>query len=395
MALVDPAAIRNAYNTLTGGQTSRQVIDMADKIDQLYPTKMPFIVLLNRGLGKRNAHNWKIEWFTDDPFPHIDTTNGSLGIGATSIVVDNGNYWLANDVILDLANFDVARITSVATNTLTVVWATTPTAGIADGTEIVNIGSAWESGSTYGTPRSTKEVADYNYVQILREPMGMTEIQRGTKMYGGADWAYQAKKKGAEHARKLERLAWWGERKYETGGTNPYGMMRGLHQNITTNVNASFGAVTQAKLDAFLQSCREGDISMDSKMFMFTDLTVKSYISHLANTKERVRTGATVFGINVATYESPALDHPLTIISHPEFSLTTGLDKVAYIVQFHTDRLKRGIFSNNGVNLDTHIRPNVQNPGYTSRVDEWYSTQTMVVKREAMHGRLGGISDAA
>ena len=57
---------RDAYNMLTGGATSRQVIQMDDVLDILQPGSTPFLTILN-SLGKETVKNWKHEWFLVSP----------------------------------------------------------------------------------------------------------------------------------------------------------------------------------------------------------------------------------------------------------------------------------------------------------------------------------------
>jgi hypothetical protein len=263
---------------LTSGATSRQVIDMSDTIDILEPDKMPFIVFLKRGLGKRTGHNWKVEWFTDTPFPYLDTLDGSHAAGDTTITVDNPTYWQVWDTGVEMANHDVFRVASIDGSVLTVAWITTPTSGMADATQLMNTGSAYESGADYKDPKSTKETADYNYLQIFRDTVGATEVQRMTKMYGGGDWAYQVRKKANEHGRKLERAALFNERDYTTSGTHPYGVMRGMNKWISTHRNASFGSVSQKKLDDEFRAVREEDMSNATKYIVMCSLATKATI---------------------------------------------------------------------------------------------------------------------
>jgi hypothetical protein len=331
--------------------------------------------------------------------PHIDTLNGSVASNASSLVVDNVSYWQVRDTGIEAANFQCFVVTAVTTDTstLTITRVGTWSSGIADAVELINTGSAHEEGADFEEPVSTKETMQYNYLQIFRETVGMTEMQRLTKMYGGADWPYQVRKKGTEHGRKLERGAWFNERSYVTSGTHPYGTVRGIKNWISTHSNTSFGAITLKKLDDELRACAEEDQVSADKYYLFTSLAVKGIISRLAasSTTEMVKTGTKVFGINISTYNSPALDVPLNIVAHPEFTQITGMAAAGFIIRMNPSRIRYVRASGNGINLDTHIRVNVQDPGETIRVDEWYTCMGLELHWEKLHNYLDTIQEAA
>lgn len=385
MAVV--AALRDEYNTLNGGTVERQKIQLEDTIDQLEPGKAPFIVLLKGGLGARTVGNWKFHWMLDSPFPHIDAVNGTVNgctAGASvTVTVDNGDYWQVWDTFVETTSFGVFRITARSTNDLTCTVIAAPTGNaLADDTEIINTGSAYESGADFKAPRSTIETQDYSYGQIFRETVGMTEVQQMTEMAaGGGDWAYQARTLMPKFARKQERAFWFNERTYNTGGTHPYGMLRGLHRWAVQggNVNASFGAFTMKKLSDELLPLVEADQETERKPYLFTSNAVLGIISRAAQASAsyQMKQGETAFGVRITTLQTTASAEPLRIVVHPEFVQTTGLQAAGYFVMFDAKRLKYVKFSGNGVNLDTHMRVQVQDPGETIRVDEIYGMASL------------------
>lgn len=382
---------RGSYNTLTGGQTSRQVIDMAETIDQTEADKMPFLVFTKAGLGRRTAHNWKFEWFQDTPVKHIDTLNGSIASGGTTLVVDDYTLWLANDLWMDMANFDICKVsTTPTTSSVTVAWQTTPSSGVADATEFVNIGSACAEGSDYPAPRSTKETALYNYLQIQKDTVGMTEIQQATKMYGGDDWAYQAKKLMPMHARKLERQHIFGYRKLTAAadGIGYIGMSNGLKRWITTNTDTSFGTLSVSTLATVARTCREFDMSESIKLVMFTTLAVQSKISQLWNDGNQIKTGAKMAGVNITSVILPGLDYPLTIVAHPELIAISAMGDAAFVVGMLPERMKYVTMAG----LDTHMRVNLQDNDTDIRIDGLYTCSGLECHWEAMHYYLDGIT---
>lgn len=383
MAVLTAPLVRDEYNTLNLGTVERQQIQISDIIDQKEPGKMPFVVLMKRGLGKKTVANWRHNWFLDSPFPHIDTLNGTVNgctAGASvAVTVDHGEYWQVWDTFVETSSFGVFRITAISGDELTCYVVAAPSgSNMADGDEIINTGSAYESGADYKLPRSTIETQDYNYGQIFRETVGMTEVQQMTQMLaGGPDWAYQVRKLMPAHARKLERAFIFNERAYLTSGTHPAGMMRGLHRWAVAGGqgSASMGVFTVAKLDAILLALANADQETERKYYGFASKAVIAIISRicLAAGTYQITSGQNEWGVRFTSVQGAAIGQPLTLVDHPEFNQSTGLAAAMYVVAFNPERQKYVTFKGNGVNLDTHVRAQIQDPGETIRVDELYT----------------------
>ena len=389
---------RDAYNMLTGGAISRQVIQMDDVLDILQPASTPFLTILN-SLGKETVKNWKHSWLMDNPFPHIDTVNGSVAAAGTTVTPDNPSYWqiwdrfvVGGDGGANAPTYDVARITANDGTDLTVEWQTASPAALEDGIQIINIGSAFESGATYKEPKSTKETVGSNYVQIVRDSVGTTEILDATELYGGNDFAYQLRKKLNEHKRKLGRNLVWGMSDYDTDGTHPDGGMKGIKQFIVSNTNTAFGATTLVKWLTEIRTCVEVDVDL-SKLVVFTDLFTIQQLQSLGNALLQLRSGENRLGLNI--YELVgAGGRPVRFIACPEFysqGASTSFNGVAYMLSVNPSRMKRVTLPG----LDTHLRVGVQNPGYTLKVNEYYTVQGFKLKHENTHNFISGITAVA
>ncbi|MEG1997378.1 MAG: DUF5309 family protein, partial [Clostridiales bacterium] len=75
--------------------------------------------------------------------------------------------------------------------------------------------------------KSTQEMVCYNYTQIFRTPIGLSNTEKASKMYGGRDQDYQRKKAGIEHVRDIANAMYFGQRKEDTTGSTPRRTMGG------------------------------------------------------------------------------------------------------------------------------------------------------------------------
>lgn len=238
--------------------SNRRVVDMDNVIAQLEPDEAPLTTMIQK-LSSRPAKSQKVEWLADQLMPRLTTLNngGNVASGSTTFTVatGTGSYFRAGD-ILRMSNGENVKVTSVSTDTLTVVRSigAVAAATITDSTDVIKIGNASAEGATLGTIKSTKQVAWSNYCQIQRDPFGFTNTLIESDLYGGKEPEYEAKKKMIEHKRQIENTLFFGQRDLDTSGSTPIGYCGGLVDFISTNITASVGSLTQAGFETFLRS---------------------------------------------------------------------------------------------------------------------------------------------
>src|SRR5947207_6921162 len=115
-------AVSNVVRGTGNVLSSTLKLDFANQILDLEPSSMPLLVF-TKNINKERAINPDFSWFEDGGLPRFDRINNGAGYNnsATSLVVDNGAYFQADDQIYFSRTGEVARVTAVATNTLTVV----------------------------------------------------------------------------------------------------------------------------------------------------------------------------------------------------------------------------------------------------------------------------------
>lgn len=237
---------------------NRRVVDMDPVIKQLEPDDAPFTVMLSQ-VSSRPAKSQKVEWLSDQLMPRLTTLNngGAVASGATTFTVaaGTGAYFRAGD-ILRMSNGENVRVTSVSTDTLTVVRSigSVAASSITDSTDVIKIGNASAEGATLGTIKMTQQVANYNYCQIQRDPLGFTNTLINSDLYGGSEPQYEAKKKMMEHRRQIENTLFFGQRDLDTSGSTPIGYAGGLVDFISTNITTVGGNLTEAGFATFLRS---------------------------------------------------------------------------------------------------------------------------------------------
>ena len=199
--------------------TNREKLDFAEGIALLDPNKNPF-TLMTMKYKRGTTGNTKHSWLTDELIPEtdtVDTTTACVTAG-TTLWVDNGDRFAIGDIIMRTSGRETLLVTDRSSDALTVVRDYGSTSGaytalassFTDEEVITIIGNAFEDGHPLPALRSTKEIQIDNYCQPQRTPFGIGEIANASAQRGENDWAFQMRKAGIEHMRKIEYQNLWG-----------------------------------------------------------------------------------------------------------------------------------------------------------------------------------------
>lgn len=286
-----------------------RVIDMSDVIHLLDPNEAP-LTAVSMKLRTVSAINPEIKWQEDDYIPDMDQIDNGAGYaaGATSLVVDNGDYFRAGDVVLVLRTAEVMLVTAVdtGTDTLTVTRSvgTTAAAALVDDDELVIIGNANVENSTSRTVVTALKVSQNNFCQIFRWEFGASGTLQSSELYGGDDLAYQQRKAGKEFRIQMERAYVWGEKAEDTSGNTPRRYCGGIIERIgSSNITtATGGNLDISTMEAFL---RDGFRYGPARKMLFASRLVVSILSEIADAKLESRPTDKTFPLALTEYVSP------------------------------------------------------------------------------------------
>ena len=378
--------IDNARSTSTILQDMRKV-DMLD-VSLLNPNKSPLIALMTR-LNKRVAINPEYKHIERDIAPALDTLNGAVAGIDTDIVVDNGDYFNAGDVveINDGSNLEVVLVTSVSTDTLTVTRDINNDGAqdFADAVEVQIIGSARAEGADARDAKSTKGTKVTNYTQIFSDTFGVTNTEKNSEMFGGSDLAQQRKEAGITHSVKMERAALFGNKRETTDANGDRirftgGILEAIAGGDGRIVNGG-GALTESEFEGFLRTSIEND--PDATRVIFISRLVAQVISGWARDKIQTVSKDKTYGININKYISPMGD--FNLIQHP---LLTGDVYGGYAINVV---LKECLYRPLQ-NRDTQLRTNIQSKLSDKELDEYITEAGFQWKHADKHTVLKGVT---
>lgn len=339
----------------TGNVTAvRRVVDIANKIDVLEPDSAPFLTLTKK-ISKRVAINPDFKWMEEEALVKTDAVNYATGYTTTetSVVVDDGTKFRGGDVIKSVASGEQMLVSSVSTNTLTVVrgWGSTAAANIANDAVLLIVGNANAEHASKRTMKIADQTPRTNYTQIFRTPFGISRTAENSEMYGGKDLKHQRMTQLIEHEKERERAFWFGEPKEDTTGAQPVRATGGADYWISTNATNMQGTMTEAEFEGWLRTAfRYGS----KTKYLFAAPIFLSAISSWAKSALFVAPKDQTYGINIKQWLTPF--GTLNIVLQNLFAETTVYAGYAYLIDI--DGLEYRYLANSDTKLKTNIQAN-------------------------------------
>jgi hypothetical protein len=381
-----PTVITGSKDTRNITQ-NRLVIDMSSDIGLLKPDDAALLSFLKLAKNKsQTASNPKFEWMEDGLAPRWDAVNNASGIasGVTTVAVDNGTYFSANDIVKVPRTGEVLLVTAIATNDLTVIrgYGVTAAAALVDNDPLVIVGNVNEEFAGIRTMKTTGLTPMYNYTQIWRTPFGVSRTAQKTKLYGPSELSYQQMKKGVEHKKDMERSLIFGERKEDVSGSHPKRATGGALSFLTANNYDASGALTQSEFD---NNISEVVFKYGSKdKILYASARLLSVINGWALGKLMIDQEAKKFGLSVFKYVTPFGTYNIINGMHTLEGAVYG----GYGLILDPENIKYRPLEGS----DTSLRTNIQNNDADGRIDEYLTEGGLEVRNKETHAVLTGVT---
>jgi hypothetical protein len=355
--------------------TDNNVRDVDTPVYELEPNSAPLTVLMN-AMGNKAARQPKVEWLEDEAMPRITTVSAAAASGATAFGVAADIFRVGDEIKFPSLGFGLL-VTVTAAGALSGTIIGTSVAA-ATGSEAFLIGNANAEFATLREIKFTQLVTPYNYCQIVRTPLGISETEEATEHYGGPERARLRKHFGIEHARTIDDLFFGGVRSI----TSTTRTMGGITSFVTTNLIPDTGGLTRGDFESALrQAFRYGSGERLALCSPIAMSAIESYARSNTQVNDNV---ASTYGINMKTYVSGQGTVRLVMNRKWADSATLG----GYMALLDMD--------NAGVQerplRKTRLKPNVQTPSADGFQDEYISETCIQVKHERRHALITGIT---
>ena len=375
-------------------QSVRRPLDVSKDIAFYNPNANPFYLLAQES-NKRESVDPEFKCLEAQMQPVFDRINNAAGYSATAtaVIVDNGSYFKAQDLVINTRTKEIFKVSSVSSNTLTIVRGYGSTAGATmnDDDELRRIGNAFEEGAAADTAKTVKVDSVNNYCEIFKSSLTLTGTEMATTLYGGADLPLRQKMSGIEHAMKVESAFLFGQKKeyLTTSGTNPatshpIRLTAGILAFISSNAVSIGGALTEATFNQeFLRYVFTADKNYRKKRTLFVSPLAGAVMNQWGNGKIQLVPSDKTFGITVNRYLS--FFGEVNIVLHP---LLEGDVYGGYIIAVDLENVGYRYVTGRDTKLETDI---IQD-GTDARTDQFLSECGLEVRLEAVHGYAYGIT---
>lgn len=300
------------YNTQTRTVhlDTRQVREVANQIYETDKTIAPFLYFAR--MNKKETSNPKYESYYRGTATRYDTCHGAnADTSSTAIVVHDAAMFRTYDVIHVVRTGENMYVTDVTTgtNTLTVVRGIgTTAAAILDNDVVYAAGTAAPEGDTRVETVSSQPTSAYNYTQIFKTTMELSNTAMATNIYGPNELADDRDRKMRQHMIEIETAFLFGGRNIITSGDSVTRFTGGVIPTLGTgaNVHNQSGTLTRKQLNDFLAPIMTYGNSQNKRICLtnqfgmgilntFTETFLHHEISSRTNDK---------FGFNFRVYES-------------------------------------------------------------------------------------------
>jgi len=344
------------------------------------------------------AKNPKFEWTRKDLFPRWTAAATAASAGTTlsfNVTADEGSFIKIGDEI----EFPEMVISATTTRVFYVTSITTDTVGLSpvgfqtDGSTALTcpavtvgmrmhiLSDASDEYSTMPAVKVVKDTQEYNYVQFLRKPYIIGNIELEISQYTGPERTERRAETLREIKMEWEKVLIWGERGYIAGSAGRKYFSRGLKSSITlaagNNILDWSGGLTESQLDEYLLEgpCKFG--GQRKYWFMSTDLFLK--VNELAKGKERiVNNKINSLGLAILEYKAP---NGKILYLHQHYMFEEGYEGAGLIVDPEYIGV-RPYGTQGAIKLHTEIQPN----DAAGVADEWRILAGLQVDRTEPHG---------
>ena len=400
------AARTSAVSGPNGEQ--RMIIDAVDKIFLLEPNKHPLVTLLTNvgkvwdgkawvgsGIMKAVTGNPEFKWFEDVYGGRYARAATALVAGGTALDITGAGttpayIFTVGDIVRNSRTGENMLVAVVAPGsltdriTVTRAFGTVAAAAINAGDSLFIVGNVSEENSGARNVNATRSTPNTNYTQIFKTTIAVSNTEKAANLYGGKDLPYQRAKKGTEHALDIERAFWFGQKKYDTTGTqgHPRRQTGGIDEFITggnSYVQNQGGALTAPDLNTFL---REAFTYGNSTKIMFAGGVVMQAISEIARGQILTKTGDTTYGVRISEWQTPF--GVINLVHNPLF--VEDLASNAYLLDLESFRYRTM------EGRDTQLMTNVQAPDVDGEVDQYISEVGLERKQAPRHALLKGVT---
>lgn len=335
-------------------------------------------------------------------FPQAKLT-AAIAAGATTIAVDNTNYFVPGQIFRIASTGENIRVLTVPSATSITVSRGfgTITAKAANANDwIYQIGSAFEQASLRPQANALQPQYVSNNTQIFRNSWAISGTAAAVETYVGmGEMAENRADCASFHAQDIEKALFFGQKSLTTVNNQVMSTMDGLESVLTQLAPANIttaGATTnydqlEAALDPVFSVATDAKVANERVLFVGGKaLRVINKIGRLTG-QYQIVDGATNFGLQFSTFKIPR--GTFRMIEHPLLNSNPWLSASAWAVDlstFDVAWLRKTFHKGYGLTGEIAADAGIDAMGGTLT-----SELTTEIKNPSANGIIWGLTDAA
>jgi hypothetical protein len=282
----------------------------------------------------------KFNHFRDELPARVLTVNATLDNVVTALTVTNisdNNFVVPNVLLLNTTTNEIVRATANGASTsITVARGVSGStaAAMAAGQKLVIVGSADVEGGNKPNAVSFDPTTDYNYTQIFKTGLSLTNTQKATFLRTGNKESEMVTKALKLHMADIERAMFWGKRFEENGSSaQPRRFTGGLFNMITNVTDAASGFATANTIveNEFDRLLIENIFAWGNKQKLaICGPRVISNLQKIAKGRWQPTQVTGSYGVSMTNYSTFAGD--LNVMLHPMFRQIPGFDSTMLVL---------------------------------------------------------------
>lgn len=375
--------------------SAEREMDWDTVIMRRYPRseqKAPLTALMS-GMKKEITKDPHFYWFDKASPVRSAAINYTTGYNttATTFVVDSSAPFRAGDLVRNARTGEVMKVASDPAGATALIVARgwgSAAAAITDDDTLFVCGTAIAEGATARNSLYSDPSETYNYTEINRYPLKLTNTAKATKLRTGAAWKEMRQDALDQFNIDRERRYIWGVRHIDSSGSEPVRTSGGILYFVSTNVsNVSDGNLTHDAWTTFLMNLFK--YGGGEKLCLCGNRFLKVINDMIeARAEVSLRSNEEVYGIKITRYQTPFGD--VYFKNHPLFNEITDHSKAGLFLD--PRYIKRRPLSGNGVNRDVQYLKNRQANDEDCTKDEFLVEDGLQVHMEAAHGYLSNVN---
>lgn len=356
--------------------------------------KAPLNALI-AGMKKQPTDDPEFSWFEKSSPVRHTAVNYATGYDSTitQITVDDASFFRAYDVVKNDNTGEVMLCSADYTGSgyvlkVTRGWAGSTATGTTDNDVLFVVGNALAEGASAPSSLYVDPTKLYNYTQIFRSPLKLTNTAKATHLRTGKPYAEMKLDALDRHTIDMERAYIFGARKEDTSGSEPRRATGGIISFLSTNVttisdgNLTYSAFMQFLEGLFAKGAGEKLCFCGNRFLLTLNLMAE------ARGEFSLTAGASVYGIKITEWTTPF--GTVYIKNHPLFNEITPHTKMGLFIE--PRHIIYRPLSGNGVDRDTKFLTNRQTPDADQTLDEFLTEAGLEVQHESYHGVLYNVN---